>query len=499
MAMPVRATKTNFKVLGIFEGEAMDTTITNLNGLDITGEVMEVVFSSEEYATGIKNGWYIGFLGHPEDPNCMDFKDACIVMVEGYIDEKTGKVYGKFNLVDTPVGRIVKAFIDAGVKFGISIRGAGDIEENSVDPETFVFRGFDLVSFPAYPDSVPEFTEIAASTDATVRAKYKKVCAAVQRNIDGVMSSQAIDILQSQFAPQSKEYRMLGNKRAAIESAESVNLDNDKVTAMTELYLEALNANSVLASENESLKRRLSAETVSASKRIDKMRRIVGGQIKDLSINRDELADANEALIQSSTELTQANAELNRQLRDLRRQVRNNDGVMSAAQLEARDLRVENKRLSDENKVLGSKIEESENQNLIYKRKIESQKREEIRKDEIIAGLQADLDETVTGASALEGQASNLGERFRDQKNELIASQRLVREYQKAYASLYSAAAGESSNLPSLSITATTSVSELKKMISGSRSLANMSNVFVEPHPIDIAGDEGDDNEIISL
>ena len=90
----------------------------------------------------IELGHYIGFLGHPEDPGCQEFKDACIVMKEGHVDPD-GQVYGKFDLVNTPVGRIVKALIDAGVQFGISVRGAGDVASDGyVDPDTFIFRGF---------------------------------------------------------------------------------------------------------------------------------------------------------------------------------------------------------------------------------------------------------------------------------------------------------------------------------------------------------------------
>ena len=122
---------TTGNVLGVFEGECADANITNNNGLDITVPVWQEVFDSDIFKQGIENGWYIGFLGHPEDPGCMDFRHGCIIMIEGYIDED-GKVYGKFNLIDTPVGRIVKSLIDAGVKFGISVRGAGDIENNSV-------------------------------------------------------------------------------------------------------------------------------------------------------------------------------------------------------------------------------------------------------------------------------------------------------------------------------------------------------------------------------
>ena len=165
-------------ILGTYDGECADAAITNKNGLDITREVWETVFASEDYRQAIDLGWYLGFLGHPEDPNCMEFEHACIVMTEGHIDEK-GKVFGKFNLIDTPVGRIVKAFQDAGVIFGISVRGAGDIIDNSVDPDSFVFRGFDLVTFPAFPESIPTFTAVAASTDAETRKKYQKVCAAV--------------------------------------------------------------------------------------------------------------------------------------------------------------------------------------------------------------------------------------------------------------------------------------------------------------------------------
>ena len=161
---------TQFNVLGTFEGECLDTRITNLNGLDITDEVIDTVLESEEYKEGIKYGWFIGFLGHPEDPACQEFMNGCIVLTDMW-KEDNGKVYAKFNLIDTPVGQIVKKFIDAGVTFGVSIRGAGDIIGNVVDAASFMFRGFDLVAFPAYPESIPTFTAIAA---AGILIAYKK-------------------------------------------------------------------------------------------------------------------------------------------------------------------------------------------------------------------------------------------------------------------------------------------------------------------------------------
>ena len=60
--------KETLAILGTFSGECADSTITNLNGLDITREVWENVFDSDEYKQAIEQGWYIGYLGHPQDP-----------------------------------------------------------------------------------------------------------------------------------------------------------------------------------------------------------------------------------------------------------------------------------------------------------------------------------------------------------------------------------------------------------------------------------------------
>ena len=204
-------------IIGTFTGMCADANMTNLNGLDITREVWETVFASDEYQKAIELGHFIGYLGHPEDPACQDFEHACIVMTEGHIDSD-GKVYGSFNLIDTPVGRIVKSFIDGGVTFGISVRGAGDITDNSVDPDTFIFRGFDLVTFPAYPDAIPEFTPVAASSDIDKQKKYKKVCAAVHSNIDKIDSIRTLEAMQTCVAAQSTPYREIEMRKSTLQA-----------------------------------------------------------------------------------------------------------------------------------------------------------------------------------------------------------------------------------------------------------------------------------------
>lgn len=446
-AKPINAASSSSPILGTYEGEALDTNITNNNGLDITSEVIEAVLESEDYAVGIENGWFIGFLGHPEDPNCMDFKDGCIVLTDMELNSD-GKVHASFNLLDTPVGRVVKTLQDAGVKFGISIRGAGDIIDQSVDPDTFVFRGYDLVSFPAYPNSIPTFTEIAASTNIETQKKYKAVCAAVRKNLPSITSASTIDVIQSQFAPQSEEYAMMNRRKAEIENCQDDNLDisDQKIEAMTQLYLDTLQNVSVLASQLESMKQRNAAISSASRRKISALKRITASQLHDALSGLDSVTA-------SCDELKHKNAILCAQLAD---------------QKEA---------------------------NLIYKQKVENSTNELKKKNKIIASLQSELRETVTASSKIKASTSNLGVTNDELQNELLVCKKQLGDFQNAYASMYAAALGV--DLAPMSIKSSTSVDELQDIVAGATNTINMpSAVTVEPVYLD---DEVDNDDLATL
>lgn len=434
--------KFNNHIIGQFEGECADSNITNLNGLDITKPVWENVFSSEEFEKGIDMGWYLGFLGHPDDVNCMDFRNACIVMTEGHIDDN-GKVYGKFNLIDTPVGRTVKTFIDAGVTFGISVRGAGDIVNNSVDPDTFVFRGFDLVSFPAFPESIPTFTAVAASSDVESQKKYKAICAAVKENLPSIDSCEAIDILQCQFAEQSDEYKALEDRKREIRGSNStdddvskcddVDITKDKVESMTKLYLEQVEANNRLKNENQILSSKLASNEIEARRKISSISRITADQIKSAT---DEKAAAEKRCKQ-----------------------------LVAASIRMKDT-----------------ISQERSNNLKYLQKISESKNIVDSKDSLISSLKARLNETVTASANVERRTSNLDEQLKKSKAEIIACKKMLKDYQDAYAELYSQAVG--ADLQKVKVTASTSVSSLRSAITSS--ISRKPSSIREPEEIDV-------------
>lgn len=424
------------KVLGSFDGECADANITNLNGLDIGKDVWQNVFASDDFKRGIQNGWYLGYLGHPKDVDYANFQEACIVMTEGHIDDD-GKVYGKFNLVDTPVGRIVKSFQDAGVQFGISVRGAGDIINNSVDPDSFIFRGFDLVAFPAYPDSIPKFTEIAASTDLETQSKYKRICASVEDNINDINSIESLELLKKQFAPQSPQYASIQSRINNINNEDDereedeIDLNPEKIKCMVRLYRESVEAN-----------KKLQKDIISANKKI-----------KNIQAAND------------------------RKIRVLKR--------ITAAQSASMKLSNSNdkKRYSQ--------------QNLTYRQKICASKQKIEDKDKIIASLNSKLDETVSKMRTIQTRSSNLEDENNRLKSKIEACQKLVDEYQDAYANLYSSAVG--ADLSHVSVTASTSVKELQKIIAGI-STCNLSSITVRPEPFELIDDEDNiDDDLVTV
>lgn len=453
-------------ILGKFSGKSCDSNVFNNNDMHLGRKLFENVIASQEYKDGIKRGHYIGFLGHPEDPGCQDFRNACIVMTAMNLEEN-GDVHADFNLINTPVGQIVKAFIDAGVQFGISIRGAGDVEsDGEVDPETFVFRGYDLVAFPAYNDCVPTFQEIAASNDVETQKKYKKICAAVKSNLKSITSAEALETIKSQLVEGSEPYNDVESRIAEL-SVEAVpenitspepSLEEQKIDALVSMYSDASEKIEQLENENarlnESIQQVTTQLTASTSK-VKRMRRIHASQMKSL----EEIAEDAKAQVE----------------------------IQHRKYLRA-------SRIIDE---LNQKVEKSQKLNLNYSQKIQASEALLSQKDAELERLHSQLRETVTASRELKVNASNYDAELDCLRNKVEAAEEMVYAYQQAYANLFANAIGkEVSELP---VTASTTPEELRKSILGA---TNTANIAAKPDFADdeyFGEDEGTDDDLVSL
>lgn len=490
-------------VLGVFTGKCCDSNILNHNDMHLSRELFEKLMESDEYKRAMANKHYIGYAGHPEDSDCQDFEHACIVMTDMRIADN-GDIEGDFDLLDTPVGRVIKSFIDAGVKFGISIRGLGDVDGNGeVDPDAFIFRGFDLVTFPAYDDCIPEFKAIAASTDTKKQAKYKKVCAAINANIKNITSCEALELIKEELPDSSDEFNLVAERineltapetveeavaEEVVEKAAEVDVTEQKLDAMTDLYLDAqaqVRELEQTVTELETTNQDLTVECKTLKHRQARMKKLVANQLADANAS---LAALENKYNRSEHRLSRVKASLSAAMSDLK-----DTQAKYKEQINANtDLQTQVDSLMYKSKVDKNTITASENLNLKYQQKIEANNEAISQKDSEIEELNTKLSETVTAQKEVESRASDLDETNKELLSRVEAAEEMVLSYQQAFADMYANALGVC--LTGLPITASTSVDELKQMIKSGTSTAG-----IPANPSFGAGDaeyiDGDEDE----
>lgn len=96
----------------------------------------------------------LGELGHPDSPQInLDRVSHLIVSLVADGDNFIGRA----KIMDTPNGKIVRSFIDEGVKFGVSSRGVGTLKStpngNYVTQDFYLATAGDIVADPSAPSA----------------------------------------------------------------------------------------------------------------------------------------------------------------------------------------------------------------------------------------------------------------------------------------------------------------------------------------------------------
>lgn len=137
-------------------GIVMQADIKNRNGrIYPLHEMQNAVTSMNE---AIKSyGGVFGELDHPADRLTVNLKDVSHAITE--LRMEGHNVYGKMVLADTPMGDIARGLVKTGVRFGVSSRGSGLVNENAT-VSNFNLQTIDIVATPsaqgAYPLPVME-------------------------------------------------------------------------------------------------------------------------------------------------------------------------------------------------------------------------------------------------------------------------------------------------------------------------------------------------------
>jgi len=137
-------------ILGRLIGPCADFINPTRNDRTYSEQLWENVFENPIMKEKIANRCAFGELGHPDNRTEVDIEKVALCLAEQPKKGTDGKLYGVFDIVNTPNGKILKSLCDYGCKIGISSRGQGDVDEfsNSVDPNTYDCEGFDAVLLP---------------------------------------------------------------------------------------------------------------------------------------------------------------------------------------------------------------------------------------------------------------------------------------------------------------------------------------------------------------
>ncbi len=122
----------------------------NRNGRIYPMQVMENAvgkYSKDQ----VSKGRAVGELNHPEGPTVNLDK------VSHKINDLTfegNDVMGKAQILDTPMGNIVKGLLEGGVQLGVSTRGMGSLEQRNnamYVKDDFMLNAIDIVQDPSAP------------------------------------------------------------------------------------------------------------------------------------------------------------------------------------------------------------------------------------------------------------------------------------------------------------------------------------------------------------
>ena len=135
-----------------------------MKGIFIQGDVRnanERVYPVKEIEKAVKtlneqisSGYSVlGEVDHPDDLKInLDRVSHCIVNMA--MDGPNG--YGKLKILPTPMGQLIRTFLESGVKLGVSSRGSGNVNDMDGKVSDFEIITVDIVAQPSAPNAYPK-------------------------------------------------------------------------------------------------------------------------------------------------------------------------------------------------------------------------------------------------------------------------------------------------------------------------------------------------------
>ena len=136
----------------VIEGVFAQADTKNRNGRIYPKAIMERAVG--KYVTEqVNKKRAVGELNHPEGPTVNLDKVSHLITELKF---NGNDVVGRAQILDTPMGRIVKGLLEGGVQLGVSTRGMGSLENRNgamVVKDDFILSTVDIVQDPSAPEA----------------------------------------------------------------------------------------------------------------------------------------------------------------------------------------------------------------------------------------------------------------------------------------------------------------------------------------------------------
>jgi hypothetical protein len=147
----------------ILESDDKDGKNLYLKGIAIQGGIRNAnqrVYPVDEIERAVKtlndqiqSGYSVlGEVDHPDDLK-VNLDRVSHMIVNMWMEGPNG--YGKFKILPTPMGNLIRTMLESGVKLGVSSRGSGNVDDLSGKVSDFEIITVDIVAQPSAPGAYP--------------------------------------------------------------------------------------------------------------------------------------------------------------------------------------------------------------------------------------------------------------------------------------------------------------------------------------------------------
>jgi len=136
----------------MIEGIFAQAEAQNRNGRVYPKKTLES--ATKKYQTEqVSKGRAVGELGHPDSPT-INLDRVSHKIVE--LNWDGNNVMGKAEILETPMGKIVRGLMDGEVQLGVSTRGMGSLKQEkgkTIVSDDFILSTVDIVQDPSAPEA----------------------------------------------------------------------------------------------------------------------------------------------------------------------------------------------------------------------------------------------------------------------------------------------------------------------------------------------------------